>query len=147
MEMTQTATWRRSRPLRLDCVIILIMLIAQYALGVDVKQINVWGSVWTEGILAVHIILGTLVGIASLVFLIRAFRTDEKGWRSAAIAGFAGVMGTGISASQFVSTQSGMWLYFMAPFFGLAFFAYLIGFLAHRYGRKAYEPVSVGASQ
>lgn len=131
---------RRARALRRNSVAILLMLLAQYLLGMAVNLFDtvpdadqhrgIPGSAFHAFIrsplgLAFHAILGTLLVVAALSVSLRAWRTRSTKATVAAVFGLVFVLGAWTSGAAFVDESSDTSSFVMALLTGLAAACYV----------------------
>jgi hypothetical protein len=126
----------RVRPFRLTVLVTLVLLVAQYILGV-LANLEVQipsgadGWSWVFGhslIIQLHIYIGTLLIVAALVALILSIVARNLGGTIAAVAGLALLVFAWLNGSQFLDTQQNAPSLRMALGFIGAFVAYLLGY-------------------
>ena len=114
-----------------------IALIIQYLLGMitnlfvqfpDTKnEGKLWLYAWSQTSLALHIVLGILLLLGSVILLIRAFVRKDGAWILASTLGFLTILGSGIAGAIFVTKQSDVYSLAMALGFIVAFLSYFWG--------------------
>ena len=134
-------------PIRIQSVILLCALIAQYILGMYANLFvafpdgaqggSAWQFAWTQAVVAAHIVLGILLVIGAIVFLIRVLVAKRTAWRTPAILGLIGILAAAWSGSAFIPSQSNPLSYIMSLSFLLAFFAYAWGIFTTRSNNAA----------
>jgi uncharacterized BrkB/YihY/UPF0761 family membrane protein len=93
----------------------------------DSKNENeLWHFAGTQLPVILHIIVGTLLVLGSLMLFIRAVRAKQRLWQVSSGIGFGAVILAWVSGREFVSTQSDPVSLAMAAFFVLAVIAYLV---------------------
>lgn len=110
------------------------VLIIQYVLGMtsnlfvsfptDGNPGLFWQFAWHQIPTALHIIVGTLLFVFSIVILVIAMKQKVKRWITAGIIGIISIFVAAFAGAQFVSTQSNVFSYVMSLFFIIAFISY-----------------------
>lgn len=132
----------RERSLKTQSISLFVFLIAQYVLGMYANLFvqfpdngqggEAWLFAWQTPIVAAHIVVGILLALGAIGFLVRAFRSGSRAWKTSALLGLIGVLGAGVSGAVFIPSQTDAFSYSMSLFFLLAFFAYGWAFLLSR---------------
>ena len=112
----------------------IVILIAQYVLGMTSNLFVTfptdggpglfWEFAWHQIPLALHIIVGTLLFVFSIVLLVVAIKQKAKRWITAGIVGVISIFVAAYAGAQFVNTQSAIFSYVMSLFFIIAFVSY-----------------------
>ena len=85
---------------------------------------TMWEFAWRQIPVALHIIVGTLLFVFSIVILVIAIKQKAKKWIASGTVGLVSIFIAGYSGAQFVSTQSAIFSYIMSIFFIIAFVSY-----------------------
>ena len=124
------------RILRRQILIILVLLIIQYALGMyanlyvqfpdSISGGPAWEFAWTQLPVALHIVNAFLLYIIGITFLVTARRHD-KTLVKYAVWGLIGITLAAVSGALFIPLQNDIFSYGMSLFFIIAFIAYIGG--------------------
>ncbi|MGH7642006.1 MAG: hypothetical protein ACRENX_03170 [Candidatus Dormibacteria bacterium] len=85
----------------------------------SVYRSDLWGLT-QGGLLAVHIALGLLLGLASIRLLVAAFTGRGRGFRAASLVGVLAVLGAGFNGASFLIYHQDLSSMLMAALFALA---------------------------
>ncbi len=117
-----------------------IGLMVQFILGIlsnlyvsfpqKAKEQALWEFAWKQIPLALHIILGILLLIGSIVFVIRSLTAKNSRWIMVSIIGALSILISGFAGAQFVSTQNDLYSFIMSIGFITALFSYMYGVYA-----------------
>lgn len=109
-------------------------LIGQYVLGMltnlyvkfpeNKTNYQQWQYANGQLLIGLHIILGVLLLIGSIVLLVRAIRMKDRVWRVAATIGLGSILLAVISGSEFISTQNHAYSLIMSALFVSSVAAY-----------------------
>lgn len=120
--------------LRIQGMIMLGFLIGQYVLGMltnlyvkfpeNKTNYQQWQYANGQLLIGLHIILGVLLLIGSIVLLVRAIRMKDRVWRVAATIGLGSILLAVISGSEFISTQNHAYSLIMSALFVSSVAAY-----------------------
>ena len=112
----------------------LIGLTVQYILGMQASlfvkfpdsgtQGQYWEFAWHHVPVALHIALGIILSINTIVLVVRAVMGKSVVWIAPVWLGLVGVFLAAFSGSQFITTQLNSYSLVMSLGFLLAFFAY-----------------------
>jgi hypothetical protein len=91
-----------------------------------------WALGNASGFLQLHVLIGLLLGIASIVFLVLAIRARQRGWIVTAIFGFIGVFAAGFNGASFMNYGHDFSSLLMSLGFLVALLSYSIGLYVMR---------------
>src|SRR5712692_5024624 len=139
----------RYPPLRTGFLYALVMLIAQFLLGMAVNlfvkipidhpgsnppeyfsgvaQSVTWAIVHGHILLAVHAGFGLVLVIAAVGLLVQGIRIRRRGIVVSAVVGFIGVLGAGFNGSSFLNYHQDFSSMIMATGFAIAVVSYSVG--------------------
>jgi hypothetical protein len=145
-----TARTAANSRLRIVTAIILILLAAQFLIGIVVNlfitvptvhpgtkapeyfsgvvQGVYWALQHAESYLWLHVIVGMLLFLASIVLLVTSIVARRRGWIITSIIGFIGILGAGFNGASFLNYNEDFSSLLMSVGFLLAAVAYVIGF-------------------
>jgi hydrogenase/urease accessory protein HupE len=121
-------------PLKIQSHVILGFLILQYLLGMaanlfvqfpDTSNVKkLWQYAQGQWTVVVHMILGFLLLVGSIILLFRAIRRKDKNWIFAGSIGLFAILSAVVAGSEFIPTQQDVYSYIMAASFIIAVLAY-----------------------
>jgi hypothetical protein len=120
--------------LRTQAILMLGLLVIQYALGILTNLYvqfpntdqpdQLWAVARSQFSSAAHIVLGLLVLVGAVVFVIRALRKSNRGWLGSAVTGLIGIIIAIYGGVTFTTTQAAAYSLVMA----LGFIASLVAY-------------------
>lgn len=120
----------------------IIVLTIEYLLGMFTnlfvafpqgeKQGQLWLFAWRQVPLALHIIVGFLLFLGTIVLLVRAILRKDKRWIYASSISTISVFAAIVGGSIFIPTQSAIYSFIMAVTFLIALFSYFWGLYSSR---------------
>jgi heme A synthase len=120
--------------LRTQAILMLGLLVIQYALGILTNLYvqfpntdqpdQLWAVARSQFSSAAHIVLGLLVLVGAVVFVIRAARKSNRGWLASAVIGLIGIIIAIYGGVTFTTTQAAAYSLVMA----LGFIASLVAY-------------------
>ncbi|MGA3291537.1 MAG: hypothetical protein ABSC49_00085 [Candidatus Microgenomates bacterium] len=118
------------------CVWIIGILIIQYFLGMTSNlfvtfptsgtQTQLWEFAWHQVPVTLHIVVGTLLLVLSVIILIVAINNKMKKRTISGIVGLLSIFIAGFSGAQFVSSQNNIYSFIMSIFFIIALVSYTL---------------------
>jgi hypothetical protein len=123
-------------------IILILLLILQYILGMMTNMFvkfpdsgtpgQFWEFAWRQLPLALHIIVGTLLILGSIVLVVRAIRVKNTTWIIASSVGCLAILVAGSSGASFIPTPKDLYSFMMAIAFIVAFVAFAWGLYASK---------------
>jgi hypothetical protein len=86
---------------------------------------ELWQFAMSQPAIILHLVLGSLMVLGSLVLMVRAYKSGERVWKAGAGIGFGAVLLAWLAGEEFVATQSDNYSFAMAAFFVVALLAYV----------------------
>jgi len=128
--------------LRTNAIVMIALLVIQYALGMIANMFvqfpdttepgQLWEFARTQFPTLAHILIGTLLVLVAVIFIIRAVRAHNGTWIASSVFGLIGILGAYWGGVTFVSTQVDAYSMVMALAFIIAFLAYGWGLYTSR---------------
>lgn len=135
------------RSLRINTMIVMGLLLMQYALGMyanlfvtfpepdkpgQVDHGQMWGFAWSQPVLAAHITIAFILLGTAIWLYIRVLRAKERRLLLPSGLGLAAICAAWLSGATFVPYQIDLYSYSMSLFFLLALLSYGWGLMATR---------------
>lgn len=128
---------KEKRTLKMQGLGMIAVLLIQYVLGIfsnlfiqfpqGEKDGQLWEFAWRQLPLALHIIVGILLLIGSIVFIIRSILLKDTTWIIVSTISCIAILLAGVSGAIFIPSQSNIYSLSMAIFFIVALFSYFWG--------------------
>jgi hypothetical protein len=123
--------------LRKQGIGMLVALTVEYLLGIAVNlyitfpntknQMLLWQFASKQVPLAMHMLVGILMVVGSLVLVILSLKLKDRSWVVCSVIGFIAIVLAALTGSQFIPTQENGYSFAMAACFIIAFLAYAVG--------------------
>ena len=131
---TASETSKRQKGLRMHAILMIGLLVIQYALGMltnlfvqfpDTNQPGqLWGFANSQLTTVAHIWIGLLLLVSAVIFVIRAAGKNNRGWLASAVVGLIAIIVAIYGGVTFISSQADTYSLVMALGFIVSFVAY-----------------------